>query len=42
LPFYGPAAWALPVLAFLVVCLLLVTWMLFVEGEDVPENQSRR
>ncbi|MDO8840500.1 MAG: hypothetical protein Q7V31_16420 [Parvibaculum sp.] len=38
LPFYGPAAWALPALAFLVACPLLVTWVLFVEGGDAPET----
>lgn len=36
LPFYGPVMWALPALAFLVACPLLVAWVLFVEGGNGP------
>lgn len=40
--FYGPVAWALPALAFLVACPLLVAWVLLVEGGDAPETSSKR
>jgi len=37
LPFYGTAIWALPALAFLVACPLLVAWVLLIEGETAPD-----
>lgn len=36
LPFYGAALWALPALAFLVVCPLLVAGVVLIEGNGTP------
>ncbi|WP_041535946.1 hypothetical protein [Parvibaculum lavamentivorans] len=36
LPVYGGSAWALPALAFLVLCPLAVAGVLLAEGADAP------